>query len=143
MAGVIAAFHLMMKTQAIVLCSKAMHSSTGGAPTKRGRRDWDPRRPRGRPPTGAHSTLRERAGSAGGELARRWTSLWMRMSWRPATPPTNSRPHPSRPRFHHVDRGDYWEALRDLKGSADTLMKQPIAKFRWIILELSPWSATG
>ena len=42
--------------------------------------------------------------------------------------------------FIMLDRGDYWQCAYVIpKGSADTLMKQPIAEFRAIILELSPW----
>jgi 2-polyprenyl-6-methoxyphenol hydroxylase-like FAD-dependent oxidoreductase len=39
-----------------------------------------------------------------------------------------------------LNRDDYWQCAYVIpKGSADTLMTQPIAEFRRIILELSPW----
>jgi 2-polyprenyl-6-methoxyphenol hydroxylase-like FAD-dependent oxidoreductase len=39
-----------------------------------------------------------------------------------------------------LNRNDYWQcAFVISKGSADNLMKQPIADFRAIVLSLSPW----
>jgi 2-polyprenyl-6-methoxyphenol hydroxylase-like FAD-dependent oxidoreductase len=89
---------------------------------------------------GRHSTLRERAGLAVENLGAPMDVLWMRMSRRSGDP-ADAFGHIEAGRFFiMLDRGDYWQCAYVIsKGSADTLMKQPIAEFRRIILELSPW----
>jgi 2-polyprenyl-6-methoxyphenol hydroxylase-like FAD-dependent oxidoreductase len=89
---------------------------------------------------GRHSTLRKRAGLAVENLGAPMDVLWMRMSRRSGDP-ADAFGHIEAGRFFiMLDRGDYWQCAYVIsKGSADTLMKQPIAEFRRIILELSPW----
>jgi 2-polyprenyl-6-methoxyphenol hydroxylase-like FAD-dependent oxidoreductase len=66
--------------------------------------------------------------------------LWMRIS-RHSSDPADAFGHIEAGRFFiMLNRDDYWQCAYVIpKGSADTLMKQPIAEFRRIILELSPW----
>jgi len=89
---------------------------------------------------GRHSTLRERAGFAVENLGAPMDVLWMRIS-RHSGDPADAFGHIEAGRFFiMLNRGDYWQCAYVIpKGSADTLMKQPIAEFRRIILELSPW----
>jgi 2-polyprenyl-6-methoxyphenol hydroxylase-like FAD-dependent oxidoreductase len=89
---------------------------------------------------GRHSTLRERAGFAVENLGAPMDVLWMRMSRRSGDP-ADAFGHIEAGRFFiMLDRDDYWQCAYVIaKGSSDTLMKQPIAEFRRIILELSPW----
>jgi 2-polyprenyl-6-methoxyphenol hydroxylase-like FAD-dependent oxidoreductase len=89
---------------------------------------------------GRHSTLRERAGFAVEDVGAPMDVLWMRIS-RKSGDPADAFGHIEAGRFLiMLDRGDYWQCAYVIsKGSADTLMKQPIAGFRRIILDLSPW----
>jgi 2-polyprenyl-6-methoxyphenol hydroxylase-like FAD-dependent oxidoreductase len=89
---------------------------------------------------GRHSTLRERAGFAVEDVGAPMDVLWMRIS-RKSGDPADAFGHIEAGRFFiMLDRGDYWQCAYVIpKGSADTLMKQPIEEFRRIILELSPW----
>jgi 2-polyprenyl-6-methoxyphenol hydroxylase-like FAD-dependent oxidoreductase len=89
---------------------------------------------------GRHSTLRERAGFAVEDLGAPMDVLWMRLSRRPDDP-SEAFGHIEAGRFFiMLDRGDYWQCAYVIaKDSADALMKQPIADFRAIILDLSPW----
>jgi 2-polyprenyl-6-methoxyphenol hydroxylase-like FAD-dependent oxidoreductase len=89
---------------------------------------------------GRHSTLRERAGFAVEDLGAPMDVLWMRIS-RMNSDPADAFGHIEAGRFFiMLDRGDYWQCAYVIpKGSAGTLMKQPIAEFRRIIQELSPW----
>jgi 2-polyprenyl-6-methoxyphenol hydroxylase-like FAD-dependent oxidoreductase len=89
---------------------------------------------------GRHSTLRERAGFAVENLGAPMDVLWMRISRHPDDT-ADAFGHIEAGRFFiMLNRDDYWQCAYVIpKGSADTLMKQPIAEFRRIILELSPW----
>jgi 2-polyprenyl-6-methoxyphenol hydroxylase-like FAD-dependent oxidoreductase len=89
---------------------------------------------------GRHSTLRERAGFAVEDLGAPMDVLWMRLSRRPDDP-SEAFGHIDAGRFFiMLNRGDYWQCAYVIpKGSADTLMKKPVADFRAIILQLSPW----
>ncbi len=89
---------------------------------------------------GRHSTLRERAGFAVENLGAPMDVLWMRIS-RHSGDPADAFGHIETGRFFiMLNRDDYWQCAYVIpKGSADTLMKQPIAEFRRIILGLSPW----
>ncbi len=89
---------------------------------------------------GRHSTLRERAGFKVEDIGAPMDVLWMRLSRNPGDP-SDAFGHIEAGRFFiMLDRGDYWQCAYVIpKGSADTLMKQPIDGFRHIILELSPW----
>jgi 2-polyprenyl-6-methoxyphenol hydroxylase-like FAD-dependent oxidoreductase len=89
---------------------------------------------------GRHSTLRERAGFVVEDMGAPMDVLWMRIS-RKTGDPADAFGHIEAGRFFiMLDRGDYWQCAYVIpKGSAGTLMKQPIAEFRRAILELSPW----
>jgi len=89
---------------------------------------------------GRHSTLRERAGFAVENLGAPMDVLWMRIS-RHSDDPADAFGHIEAGRFFiMLNRDDYWQCAFVIpKGSADTLNKRPIAEFRRIILELSPW----
>ena len=80
---------------------------------------------------GRHSTLRERAGFDVENLGAPMDVLWMRISRRPDDP-ADAFGHIEAGRFFiMLDRDDYWQCAYVIpKGSADTLMKQPIAEFR-------------
>ncbi len=89
---------------------------------------------------GRHSTLRERAGFAVENLGAPMDVLWMRISRHPGDP-ADAFGHIEAGRFFiMLNRDDYWQCAYVIpKGSAETLMQQPIAEFRRIILGLSPW----
>jgi 2-polyprenyl-6-methoxyphenol hydroxylase-like FAD-dependent oxidoreductase len=89
---------------------------------------------------GRHSTLRERGGFKVQDIGAPMDVLWMRIS-RHENDPSNAFGHIEIGRFFiMLNRGDYWQcAFVISKGSADNLMKQPIADFRAIVLSLSPW----
>jgi 2-polyprenyl-6-methoxyphenol hydroxylase-like FAD-dependent oxidoreductase len=89
---------------------------------------------------GRHSTLRERAGFAVEDLGAPMDVLWMRLSRLPGDA-SAAFGHIEAGRFFiMLNRGDYWQCAYVIaKGSADALMKKPIADFRAMILELSPW----
>ncbi len=89
---------------------------------------------------GRHSTLRERAGFAVEDLGAPMDVLWMRLSRLPDDV-SAAFGHIEAGRFFiMLNRGDYWQCAYVIaKGSADALMKKPIADFRAMILELSPW----
>jgi 2-polyprenyl-6-methoxyphenol hydroxylase-like FAD-dependent oxidoreductase len=131
-------FHLMMNTQATDLLFEG-DTVTGVRATSAGvateiRADLVVAA------DGRHSTLRERGGFAVENLGAPMDVLWMRISRRSGDP-ADAFGHIEAGRFFiMLDRGDYWQCAYVIpKGSADTLMKQPIAEFRRIILELSPW----
>ncbi len=131
-------FHLMMNTEATDLVFEG-ERVTGvrarrTAPRSRSTPiSWSP-------PTAAIRPCASGPASPWKTSARRWTCLWMRLSRRPEDP-TEAFGHIEAGRFFiMLDRGDYWQCAYVIsKGSADTLMKRPIADFRAIILELSPW----
>jgi 2-polyprenyl-6-methoxyphenol hydroxylase-like FAD-dependent oxidoreductase len=89
---------------------------------------------------GRHSTLRERAGFEVEDIGAPIDVLWLRISRNPRDP-TDAFGHIEAGRFFiMLNRADYWQCAFVIpKGSAETLMKSPIAEFRRIILELSPW----
>jgi 2-polyprenyl-6-methoxyphenol hydroxylase-like FAD-dependent oxidoreductase len=131
-------FHLMMSTQAtdLVLDGGAV---TGVRATSEGA-EIEIRADLVVAADGRHSTLRERAGFVVENLGAPMDVLWMRIS-RHSGDPADAFGHIEAGRFFiMLDRDDYWQCAYVIaKGSADTLMKQPIAEFRRIILELSPW----
>jgi 2-polyprenyl-6-methoxyphenol hydroxylase-like FAD-dependent oxidoreductase len=131
-------FHLMMHTQATDLLFEG-DQVTGVRATSEGV-ETEIRADLVVAADGRHSTLRERAGFAVENLGAPMDVLWMRMSRRSGDP-TDAFGHIEAGRFFiMLDRDDYWQCAYVIaKGSADTLMKQPIAEFRRIILELSPW----
>jgi 2-polyprenyl-6-methoxyphenol hydroxylase-like FAD-dependent oxidoreductase len=131
-------FHLMMNTQATDLLFDG-DAVTGVRATSAGV-ETEIRADLVIAADGRHSTLRERAGFAVENLGAPMDVLWMRISRRSGDP-VDAFGHIEAGRFFvMLDRGDYWQCAYVIsKGSADTLMKQPIAEFRRIILELSPW----
>jgi 2-polyprenyl-6-methoxyphenol hydroxylase-like FAD-dependent oxidoreductase len=131
-------FHLMMNTQATDLVRDG-DKVTGVRATSDGA-EIEIRADLVVAADGRHSTLRERAGFAVENLGAPMDVLWMRISRRSADP-ADAFGHIEAGRFLiMLNRDDYWQCAYVIaKGSADTLMKQPIAEFRRIILELSPW----
>jgi 2-polyprenyl-6-methoxyphenol hydroxylase-like FAD-dependent oxidoreductase len=131
-------FHLMMNTQATDLLFEG-DAVTGVRATSAGV-ETEIRADLVVAADGRHSTLRERGGFAVENLGAPMDVLWMRLSRKPADP-SEAFGHIEAGRFFiMLDRGDYWQCAYVIpKGSADTLMNRPIAEFRRIILELSPW----
>jgi 2-polyprenyl-6-methoxyphenol hydroxylase-like FAD-dependent oxidoreductase len=131
-------FHLMMNTQATDLLFEG-EQVTGVRATREGA-EIEIRADLVVAADGRHSTLRERAGFTVEHLGAPMDVLWMRIS-RHSGDPADAFGHIEAGRFFiMLNRGDYWQCAYVIpKGSADTLMKQPIAEFRRIILELSPW----
>jgi 2-polyprenyl-6-methoxyphenol hydroxylase-like FAD-dependent oxidoreductase len=131
-------FHLMMNTEATDLVRDG-DKVTGVRATSAGA-EIEIRADLVVAADGRHSTLRERAGFAVENLGAPMDVLWMRIS-RHSDDPADAFGHIEAGRFFiMLNRDDYWQCAYVIaKGSADTLMKQPIAEFRRIILELSPW----
>jgi 2-polyprenyl-6-methoxyphenol hydroxylase-like FAD-dependent oxidoreductase len=131
-------FHLMMNTQATDLLFEG--DAVAGVRATSAGVETEIRADLVVAADGRHSTLRERAGLAVENLGAPMDVLWMRMSRRSGDP-ADAFGHIEAGRFFiMLDRDDYWQCAYVIaKGSADTLMKQPIAEFRRIILELSPW----
>jgi 2-polyprenyl-6-methoxyphenol hydroxylase-like FAD-dependent oxidoreductase len=131
-------FHLMMNTQATDLVRDG-DKVTGVRATSEGA-EIEIRADLVVAADGRHSTLRERAGFAVENLGAPMDVLWMRIS-RHSDDPADAFGHIEAGRFLiMLNRDDYWQCAYVIpKGSADTLMTQPIAEFRRIILELSPW----
>ena len=131
-------FHLMMNTQATDLLRDG-DKVTGVRATSEGA-EIEIRAGLVVAADGRHSTLRERAGFAVENLGAPMDVLWMRIS-RHSDDPADAFGHIEAGRFFiMLNRDDYWQCAFVIpKGSADTLNKRPIAEFRRIILELSPW----
>jgi 2-polyprenyl-6-methoxyphenol hydroxylase-like FAD-dependent oxidoreductase len=131
-------FHLMMNTQANDLMFEG-EQVTGVRATREGA-EIEIRADLVVAADGRHSTLRERAGFVVENLGAPMDVLWMRIA-RHSGDPADAFGHIEAGRFFiMLNRGDYWQCAYVIpKGSADTLMKRPIAEFRRIILDLSPW----
>jgi 2-polyprenyl-6-methoxyphenol hydroxylase-like FAD-dependent oxidoreductase len=131
-------FHLMMNTEATDLVFDG-DTVTGVRATSEGA-EVEVRADLVVAADGRHSTLRERAGFAVENLGAPMDVLWMRIL-RHSDDPADAFGHIEAGRFFiMLDRDDYWQCAYVIpKGSADTLMKQPIAELRRIILQLSSW----
>jgi 2-polyprenyl-6-methoxyphenol hydroxylase-like FAD-dependent oxidoreductase len=131
-------FHLMMNTQATDLVFEG--EQVTGVRANRDGAEVEIRADLVVAADGRHSTLRERAGFVVEDIGAPMDVLWMRLSRKPADT-SEAFGHIEAGRFFiMLDRGDYWQCAYVIpKGSAGTLMKQPIADFRRIILKMSPW----
>jgi 2-polyprenyl-6-methoxyphenol hydroxylase-like FAD-dependent oxidoreductase len=131
-------FHLMMKTQATDLVFQG--ERVAGVRAREDGKEIEINADLVVAADGRHSTLRERGGFKVQDIGAPMDVLWMRIS-RHESDPSNAFGHIEIGRFFiMLNRGDYWQCAYVIpKGSADNLMKQPIADFRAIILSLSPW----
>jgi 2-polyprenyl-6-methoxyphenol hydroxylase-like FAD-dependent oxidoreductase len=131
-------FHLMMKTEATDLVFEG--DRVAGVRAREDGKEIEINADLVVAADGRHSTLRERAGFKVEDIGAPMDVLWMRIS-RHENDPSNAFGHIEIGRFFiMLNRNDYWQCAFVIpKGSADNLMKQPIADFRAIILSLSPW----
>ena len=131
-------FHLMMKTEATDLVFEG--ERVAGVRARRDGAEIEINADLVVAADGRHSTLRERGGFKVEDIGAPMDVLWMRISRHPDDP-SNAFGHIEIGRFFiMLNRNDYWQcAFVISKGSADNLMKQPIADFRAIVLSLSPW----
>jgi 2-polyprenyl-6-methoxyphenol hydroxylase-like FAD-dependent oxidoreductase len=131
-------FHLMMKTEATDLVFEG--DRVAGVRAREDGKEIEINADLVVAADGRHSTLRERGGFKVEDIGAPMDVLWMRISRHPDDP-SSAFGHIEIGRFFiMLNRNDYWQCAFVIpKGSADNLMKQPIADFRAIILSLSPW----
>ena len=131
-------FHLMMKTEATDLVFEG--DRVAGVRAREDGKEIEINADLVVAADGRHSTLRERGGFKVEDIGAPMDVLWMRISRHPDDP-ASAFGHIEIGRFFiMLNRDDYWQCAFVIpKGSADNLMKQPIADFRAIILSLSPW----